>query len=87
LPDAVRLQPDMELVGVVKVTPDYKARQAIARGIGLYCTDGQACEKFERAGIKTVGTLDDLLEKVDVIVDCTPGMWEKPTGKDMGSSV
>ncbi len=71
--DAVRLQPDMELVGVVKVTPDYKAHQAIARGFGLYCIDGQGCEKFEKAGIKTAGTLDDLLEKVDVIVDCTPG--------------
>ena len=71
--DAIRLQPDMELVGVVKATPDYKARQAVARGYSLYCIDGQVCEKFEKAGIKTAGTIDDLLAKVDVIVDCTPG--------------
>jgi glyceraldehyde-3-phosphate dehydrogenase (NAD(P)) len=29
--------------------------------------------QFEAAGIKVSGTLQDLLKKVDVVVDCTPG--------------
>ncbi|MCS7129187.1 MAG: type II glyceraldehyde-3-phosphate dehydrogenase [Candidatus Caldarchaeum sp.] len=71
--DAVCMQPDMKLAGVVKVTPDYKARQAVEKGHRLYCVDSAGVEKFRKAGIKVEGVLDDLLDEVDVIVDCTPG--------------
>ena len=34
--DAVTKQKDMELVGVTKFTPDYRAKLAIDRGIQIY---------------------------------------------------
>ncbi len=70
---AVIDSPDMDLVGAVKRTPDYQALIAAARGIPLYAPDTSAAEKFDEAGVKVAGTLDDLLSKIDVIVDATPG--------------
>jgi len=71
--DAVRLMDDMELVGVVKRTPDYQALRAASLGIPLYAPSEDAIEKFQEKGVRVEGTLRDLLEKVDVIVDATPG--------------
>ncbi|BAJ51311.1 glyceraldehyde-3-phosphate dehydrogenase [Candidatus Caldarchaeum subterraneum] len=71
--DAVMKQNDMKLVGVVKNTPDYKARLAVEKNIPLYCVDESGVSKFRRAGFDVSGVLDDLLKEVDVIVDCTPG--------------
>jgi glyceraldehyde-3-phosphate dehydrogenase (NAD(P)) len=70
--EAITKQPDMELVGVVKVTPDYAAYYAVTRGIPLYTLPDRV-DKFEKQGIKVAGTLDELLEQVDVVVDATPG--------------
>ncbi len=68
---AVMKQPDMELVGVVKTKPSWEALSAIARGIRLYVPEGKE-ELFESTGIKIAGTLQDLIQSVDVIVDATP---------------
>ncbi len=70
--EAVRLQPDMELVGVVKTRPDYGAVYAVRNGIRLY-TLRENIDKFREKGIEVAGTLEDLLGSVDVIVDATPG--------------
>ena len=70
--EAVMLQPDMELVGVVKTRPDYSAVYAVKRGIKLY-TLSSSIEEFKKRGIEVAGTLEDLLNEVDVIVDATPG--------------
>lgn len=70
---AVILQDDMELVGAVKTRPDYTAFQAAAAGIRLYTPSQAEAEAFDKAGIKVEGTLEDLLGRVDVIVDSTPG--------------
>ncbi len=70
---AIRLQDDMELVGVVKTRPDYYALQARSQGIPLYTPSQEAAEAFDKAGIRVEGTLEDLLARVDVIVDSTPG--------------
>jgi glyceraldehyde-3-phosphate dehydrogenase (NAD(P)) len=70
---AVQLQDDMDLVGVVKTRPDYAALQARSAGIPLYVPDEATAKKFEERGIQVQGTIEDLLEKVDVIVDATPG--------------
>ncbi len=70
--EAVLRQPDMELVGVVKVTPDYGARYAVSRGIKLYTLPDRV-EAFRRRGIEVEGTLDELLDRVDVVIDATPG--------------
>jgi len=70
--DAVMLQNDMELVGVSKTRPDFIARMAVSKGIPLYVPEGHE-ERFEAVGIKVSGTIEDLVSKVDVIVDATPG--------------
>jgi glyceraldehyde-3-phosphate dehydrogenase (NAD(P)) len=71
--EAVRLQKDMQLVGVTKTTPDYKAQLAVEKGIRLYAVDAAGAEKFSKAGIEVSGLLEDLIEQADVVVDCTPG--------------
>ncbi|MDM7275563.1 MAG: type II glyceraldehyde-3-phosphate dehydrogenase [Thermoprotei archaeon] len=70
---AVLKQEDMSLVGIVKKTPDYAALQARRLGINVYAPTEDDVRKFEDSGVKVGGTLRDLLESVDVIVDATPG--------------
>lgn len=70
--DAVRLQKDMELVGVVKRTPDYRAFTATSKGIPVYASDPATKEKLAGAGLRVAGTMDDLLTQVDVMVDASP---------------
>jgi len=70
--EAILQQPDMELVGVAKKSPDYAAAYAVKQGYPLYVPE-DAVKSFEEKGIKIAGTLSELLEKVDVIVDATPG--------------
>ncbi|HRU11246.1 MAG TPA: type II glyceraldehyde-3-phosphate dehydrogenase, partial [Methanomassiliicoccales archaeon] len=70
---AVKEQDDMEIVGVTKTRPSYEASTALREGHPLYAARAEDVDGFEGAGIKVAGTLDDLLKKVDVIVDCTPG--------------
>ncbi|MDV3244432.1 MAG: type II glyceraldehyde-3-phosphate dehydrogenase [Nitrososphaerales archaeon] len=85
--DAVARQKDMELVGVTKTKPDYKARLAVSKGIGLYAVDIKSLEAFKGAGYNLKGTLNDLLQRVDVIVDCSPedkGAGNKPIYQQAG---
>jgi glyceraldehyde-3-phosphate dehydrogenase (NAD(P)) len=70
--DAVELQDDMNVVGVAKMKPNYEARMAVERGYALYATTKDVLPKFEKAGMKVRGTLDDLLREADLVVDCTP---------------
>ena len=71
--DAINLQKDMSVVGVTKTKPDFEAKMAVKKGYKLYAAIPERAELFEKAGIKIEGTLDDLLEKVDIVVDCSPG--------------
>ncbi|MFQ5795339.1 MAG: type II glyceraldehyde-3-phosphate dehydrogenase [Candidatus Bipolaricaulia bacterium] len=70
--DAVRLQPDMELVGVADVVSDYRVKTAVVLGLPVYVSLPEKADEMNRAGIPVAGTLDDLLPQVDVVVDCTP---------------
>ncbi|HEY5538940.1 MAG TPA: type II glyceraldehyde-3-phosphate dehydrogenase [Thermoplasmata archaeon] len=70
--DAVSLQGDMEIVGVSKMTPNFEARLAIEKGYPLYSTTKDAAAKFDTAGIKVHGALDDMLKEADLVVDATP---------------
>ena len=70
--DAVTLQDDMELVGVSDVTSDYRIRVAVERGYPIYASVAEKRTEMEAAGIPLAGTLEDLLKRVDVVVDCTP---------------
>ncbi|MDA1197219.1 MAG: type II glyceraldehyde-3-phosphate dehydrogenase [Nanoarchaeota archaeon] len=66
--DAVRLQDDMELVGVTAHSYNYKMLAANEKGIPLYKT----AEPGNLGTLKTQGSFEDLLKQVDIVVDCTP---------------
>jgi glyceraldehyde-3-phosphate dehydrogenase (NAD(P)) len=70
--DAVRKQKDMELVGVTAATPHYKYAVAQKKGIPLYALNMKSLEAFNSSGYNLKGTLNDLLQRVDVIVDGAP---------------
>lgn len=69
--DAISLQDDMEVIGVTKTRPDFEAKLASKR-YDLYVAIPENVEKFERAEIKVKGTIEDLLQKADIVVDCSP---------------
>src|SRR5581483_9398200 len=70
--DAVALQEDMTLVGVADLVTDYRIRVAVERGYPVYASVAEKRAEMEAAGIPVAGTLDDLLPRVDLVVDCTP---------------
>ncbi|WP_457614080.1 type II glyceraldehyde-3-phosphate dehydrogenase [Methanopyrus sp.] len=75
--DAVDAQRDMEVLGVVKTSPDYLARLAVGEyGYSLFVPEDRV-ERFEEAGIEVEGTVEDAVLNaedygLDVVVDCTP---------------
>jgi len=71
--DAVNLQKDMSLVGVTKTKPDFEAKMAVKKGYDLYAAIPEREELFDKAGVKIKGTIDDLLSKADIVIDCSPG--------------
>jgi glyceraldehyde-3-phosphate dehydrogenase (NAD(P)) len=70
--DAVRLQPDMALVGVADVATDYRVKAAVVRGLPIYASLAEKADEMRAAGIPVAGTLEDLLAQVDMVADCTP---------------
>src|SRR2546428_594407 len=70
--DAVALQDDMRLVGVAKTKPDFEAKLAVRKAYAVYAANKEALAKFEKAGVKAAGILDDLVNEADLVVDCTP---------------
>lgn len=78
--DAVLLQNDMILVGITANSYNFRIKSAHLKGINIY-SDIERYEHVEHA-IRIAGTIDDLLSKCDVIVDCTPkGVAEKNKDK------
>ncbi len=71
--DAVTLQDDMTIVGVTKTRPTYEAWRAVDNGFKFFAADREFIPRFEDAGLSVEGTLDELLDEADVVVDCTPG--------------
>lgn len=70
--DAVACQDDMEIVGVTKRTPDFECKMAVEKGYDLYISAPEREGKFKEAGIEISGTIDDLYDQLDIMVDCTP---------------
>lgn len=70
--DAVACQDDMQIVGVTKRTPDFEAKMAVEKGYDLYISVPEREGMFKDAGIDIAGTIDELYDKLDIIVDCTP---------------
>jgi glyceraldehyde-3-phosphate dehydrogenase (NAD(P)) len=70
--DAVAAQSDMELVGIVKTKPDYKARIALEKGYAIYASDNRSSDTFRSAGINVSGVARDLIKESDIVVDACP---------------
>jgi len=75
LADGVALQKDMELVGVADVAPTLSIRALKERGMpyNLYLVDGADKGQFDELGIPVSGTFNDLISKVDIMLDAAPG--------------
>lgn len=69
--DAILLQPDMELVGVADIATDWRIKSAANR-LPLFASTGEAKAAMIAAGLRPLGTLDELLELSDIIIDTTP---------------
>lgn len=69
--DFVVKHPKLELVGVVKYTPDQDARLANVNGMNLF-TSKESLDNFKSKNIEVKGTVDDIVEASDVIVDASP---------------
>jgi glyceraldehyde-3-phosphate dehydrogenase (NAD(P)) len=68
--DAVVLQDDMELIGVTFNHLDYRIRVAVEKGYPIFGASADARPAGDR-GINVSGSLEDLLKRVDIVVDCT----------------
>ena len=78
--DAISLQDDMQVVGIVKAHPDYMAKIA-SKKYKIYAPDEKSLKNFEGSDIKVEGTLVNLLDEVEAVVDATPddvGKLNKP---------
>ena len=75
LADGVAFQEDMDLVGVVDVAPTLGVRALHEAGMDydLYLVDMARKPQFGDLGIPVSGSMDDLLDQVDVALDATPG--------------
>jgi glyceraldehyde-3-phosphate dehydrogenase (NAD(P)) len=72
--DGLAKQRDMELIGVVDAAATLPVRALVEsdRGYPIYCALPERIPTMEEAGIPIAGTLDDLLEQVDMVCDATP---------------
>ena len=70
--DAVALQDDMEIIGVTKRRPTFEAKMAVKNGYPFYAADQEFVKGFEEENIPVLGTLKDLLQEADIVLDCTP---------------
>jgi glyceraldehyde-3-phosphate dehydrogenase (NAD(P)) len=73
LADGVSMQKDMELVGVADVAPTISVRALKDRGMphDLYCAVPGMEEGLQEAGIPVSGSMNDLLDQVDIVLDAT----------------
>lgn len=70
--DAINIQDDMNLVGVCDVISDWRIQNAVRKGYDIYAATAEAVNEMKASGILVKGNLQDLLNKVDLVVDCTP---------------
>ena len=72
--DAVAAQDDMKVVGVSKTRPNYEARTAVEeKNYDLYIGIPERESLFKEARIEIAGTVEDMVQEADIVVDCTPG--------------
>ncbi len=70
--EAINTQDDMVLVGVADVATDWRVAVAREKGYSLVGATSEHTFALKEAGLDPAGTLDDLLDDADIVVDCTP---------------
>src|SRR5881409_814264 len=70
--EAITKQKDMKLVGVSDVVGDYRVKLGQNKGFEIYASIPDKLPDMKKSGVEVAGTLEDLLRKIDVIIDCTP---------------
>ncbi len=70
--DAIRQQPDMELMGVSDILSDYRIKVAMGLDIPIYASLPEKVTEMKAEGLPVIGVLKDLTGHIDVMVDCTP---------------
>ncbi|OJX40255.1 MAG: glyceraldehyde-3-phosphate dehydrogenase [Chloroflexi bacterium 44-23] len=70
--DAVSLQDDMELVGVADVVSDWRIKVAVEKGYPIYASTKQAADEMRQDGIHLRGTMEKILDQIDIVADATP---------------
>ena len=70
--EAVVAQGDMTLAGIADVASDWRVAVARSNGYPLYGATAEHVRAMTEAGLGPAGTLDDLLDTADIVVDCTP---------------
>lgn len=75
--DAISLHKKMELAGISKYTADNDAKMAQYLGYDIYVPSERRTE-FEKKGIRIKGTVDEMVDASDIIVDASAdGMGAK----------
>ncbi len=85
--DAITLQDDMEVAGVTAVNADYRIRVGAEKGYPIYAAASGKQQMMTEAGLPVEGSLNDLIKRVDIMVDCTPkgiGAENKPIYEKAG---
>jgi len=74
LADGVALQGDMELVGVADLAPTLAIRALKEKGMpyDLYLVNDSNMAAFKELNIPVAGTFEDLVDKVDIMLDSSP---------------
>ena len=70
--DAIALQDDMELAGVCDIISDWRIQNAVRKEYDIYAATEEAADKMKSEGISVKGSMQELLKKIDLVVDCTP---------------
>ena len=75
LADGVSRQKDMELVGVADVAPTLAVRALKEQGMPykLYLANQDHKAELDALNIPVAGTLEDLVDSVDIMLDASPG--------------
>ncbi len=79
--DAIRLQPDMELVGIAGPGFDWRTAMIAKKNIPIYLSLNARIDEFKKHNFEPAGTFEELLLKADVVVDASPegvGAKNKP---------
>jgi len=86
--EAVKNQDDMELYGLADVSQTGGLRTVLSEegplhGTHLYASNQEGKENLEDSGFYVEGLLEEQLDEIDVVVDCTPPGIDKSNKENM----